>query len=509
MRRALPSVTQAAIALLTTLVSAGPMSAATFLADSSTYKTPLSQLSPGDTLLLAPGIYNDLNTSPGLPFFGVHGQPGAPIVICGADTLHPPVFYGRSTHNTIRFDDASYVTIRYVTVDGRSAGGDAVKAQGVAHHIVLERVVIYGVGASQQNVGISTKAPCWNWTIRGCEIREAGTGLYLGNSDGTDPFVAGIIENNLVVNTIGYNMQIKYQVDYTAEPGMPTGPSATIIRHNVFIKDGRASPDGTRPNVLVDGFAESGPGAGDHYEIYGNFFYYNASQPLFQASGRVHLHDNVLVNPAGSAVRFQAHDGKAVKTANVYNNTVYASGTGIALSGTASEHSAVIGNLVFAATPISGSYNVNEGNITDATANAATYVVNPSTSLGAMDFYPRAGQCTGAALDLSGFAQDLDYERDFNGSGKGGFLYRGAYAGDGANSGWDLDSTMKSAGGSAATVVTPSGSAAGALSAGAGCRLVVHRVRAAGVHVGRSAGAAPLLLDLRGRLVYGKSYRVW
>ncbi|MBD3242566.1 MAG: hypothetical protein GF331_18395, partial [Chitinivibrionales bacterium] len=100
--------------VLMALCLAAPSWAETYTADSSNYRNRLSQLGPGDTLLLAPGIYNDPNTTPGLPFFNVHGETGAPIVISGSDSTDRPVFHGRSTHNTVRFDDASHITIRHI-----------------------------------------------------------------------------------------------------------------------------------------------------------------------------------------------------------------------------------------------------------------------------------------------------------------------------------------------------------------------------------------------------------
>ncbi len=78
--------------------------------------------------------------------------------------------------------------------------------------------------------------------------------MYLGNSDGTMPFFASVIENNLIQNTIGYNLQIKHQLSRPYIAGMPTAPTSTIIRNNVFIKDDQPSPDGDRPNAMVGGF---------------------------------------------------------------------------------------------------------------------------------------------------------------------------------------------------------------------------------------------------------------
>ena len=61
-----------------------------FYGNPSNYLTLLRGLSAGDTLFLEPGTYNDPNDVPGLPFFGIHGLPGAPIVVAGTDPQNRP-----------------------------------------------------------------------------------------------------------------------------------------------------------------------------------------------------------------------------------------------------------------------------------------------------------------------------------------------------------------------------------------------------------------------------------
>src|SRR5262249_5346580 len=156
-----------------------------------------------------------------------------------------------------------------------------------AHHITLERLTIRGHGNNQQIVGISTKCPAWNWTIRGNTIVGAGTGMYLGDSNGSAPFVAGLIERNVVVDSTGYSLQIKHQVARPEVPGMPAGRNTTVIRHNVFAKPNSRAPEAARPSVLVGHFPREGRGADDHYVIYGNFFYQNRNEALFQGEGNV------------------------------------------------------------------------------------------------------------------------------------------------------------------------------------------------------------------------------
>mgnify|MGYP001816350348 CR=1 FL=1 len=443
------------VALLTT-TTATAHGAETFVADPAAtdgptyYRTLLSRLQPGDTLVLRAGTYRQrLNLN------GLKGTAEAWITIAGPERGDPAIITTDSTCcNTVQLGDSAYIALRHLTIDSNSeslgVSIDAINAKGQpTHDITVEDCVIQGVGLHQQTVGISTKSTAWNWTIRRNRIIGAGTGIYLGNSDGSAPFVAGTIENNLFVDTIGYNMQIKHQNPYSQLEGMPEGPNRTVIRDNVFLKRiaQSATPSGKiagpRPNLLVGGFPGSGPGSADIYEIYGNFLYRNPDgEGLIQATGRVSIHDNVFIGPAWSAIFLTDHN-VPLEFATIYNNTIYAVDNGILLGNAARETSAAIGNLIFADNPISRPLAEQRHNITAAVADAADYVSNPSTTLGEMDLYPLIGAAEGAAMDLSAFVGDTGYSVDFNGHSKGHFRFRGAYAGEGRNPGWRLGAGMK------------------------------------------------------------------
>ena len=420
---------------------APPAAAADINADPSTYNSLLPSLTPGDTLHLAAGHYPLLSIS------NMNGAPSAWITITGAPGDPPPTIVDADPGpccNTVEITNSSYVAIENLTIDGHAIDGAfGISAKGGANNLVHDiRIegcsLINFAPGSQQHDGISTKTPTWGWIIRRNKVLGAGTGLYLGNSDGNDPFIGGLIEDNLIENPIGYCMEIKWQLPRPQVMGMPTNPTTTIIRNNVFIKNDDPSPDGDRPNLLVGGFPDTGPGASDRYEIYGNVFFHNPRESLFQGSGRVTLHDNVFVDAPGErAMLFRDHD-LPLKLAYAYDNTIYGTAIGIDFGSAAPQGDAVAGNLVFAETPITGLIANQHDNLTDTVANAALYVKAPSTTLGQMDFYPLAGQCMAASTDESLVANDTDYALDFNCTPRGSFTYRGAYAGSGANPGWSL-----------------------------------------------------------------------
>lgn len=448
------------------LTFAGVAHAGDVNADPSTFQAALASLKPGDTLHLAAGTYPHLTVS------DRNGTAGSPIVIEGASPSSggATIIVGDASHNTVEIVRSSYLVLRGLTIDSKGLDGvfglsakDG--ASNVVHHVTIEKCHFVGQNANQQTVAISTKTPTWGWILRDNVIDGAGTGLYLGNSDGSYPFVAGVIEGNVIRNTIGYNGQIKFQTAWPAGIGLPTGPNRTVIRNNVFLKNDQPSPDGDRPNLLIGGSPTTGPGSTDLYEIYGNLFFHNPREALLQVAGRVTIHDNVFVDASSPAIVAQNHD-VPLAMARVYHNTIYTKNGGIHFGSAATESSLVFGNLVFAATPIDGSIGTSRDNLVDAFANAASYVASPSFTLGAMDFYPRTGKATGAAVALGAAASDTDFDKDFNGTSKGGFLFRGAYAGEGKNPGWAPVDGPKGGGSSAPVDAGPTADAATAGDAG-------------------------------------------
>lgn len=425
-------------------------SATVYQGNPSNYRGLVSQLRPGDVLQLAAGTYNDQ-----LPITGLNGTAGAPIAIRGPQTGAPALFRASDCCNTVQFNNASYVEVSYLTLDGTGTNGAfGVDSRNATHHITVSDLVILNYGADQQNCGISTKGPAWNWIVRRNRIVGAGTGMYFGSSDGSFPFVAGLIENNVVLDTLGYSLQVKQQNPRPTNIGMPTGTSRTIIRNNVFSKSSNSSGGSlARPNVLVGHLPLSGPGQDDVYDIYGNFFYENPSEALFQGEGNIGLYNNLFVSSTGSAVNIVPHNA-VPRAVTVFQNTVVAAGRGIYVTGGSSGYvQRIVGNAVFASPAISGPNQ--SGNIVAPYGSAHLYVNEPFAGIGALDLYPLPNMLTGAGIDASALTAYTDWNRDFNGTARNQ-TFRGAYSGAGTNPGWRLALAIKP--GPGATVVIDSDS---------------------------------------------------
>jgi hypothetical protein len=403
----------------------------TIQATPSNYRSLIAGLLPGDRLLLAAGTYGHL------PLHGKNGEPGKCIVIEGPASGSPALFTGSDSWNIISLKDASYITLRNLSLDGLGKSGDGVKAEATAvsvHHVLIEGLSFKNFNAVQ-GVAISTKAPAWNWVVRGTTITSTYTGMYFGNSDGQDETANFLVEHNLVHGTLGYNVQFKHQLGRNTSIGMPS-TGTTIIRHNTFSKEtGSITGPDARSNLLVGHWPLSGAGSSDIYQIYGNVFYQNPTEALFQGEGNLAFHDNLLVNRTSYGVNIQPHNS-VPRRIDIYNNTVVVgSGTGIRIAGADAAYTQrVVGNAVFAPTPLTGGQQSN--NVTGTYAAASTYLNNPMAALGSgLDLYPKTGQLQGTAIDHSVFSGLLEYDRDFNGRSRVA-TYRGAYSGDGVNPGW-------------------------------------------------------------------------
>jgi hypothetical protein len=376
-----------------------------------TYRDVLKGLAPGDHVHLMPGAYKD-----GLPLHHLNGTPQAPIMLSGPKEEPRAIFLARQGHNTISIINSSYVTVSNLDIDGRNLPVSGVKCEGHAdwaHHITLDGLRIRGHGRHQQTVAISTKCPAWGWVIRNNKILGSGTGLYLGDSDGGAPFIAGLIERNLIVDTLGYNLQIKHQQRRNMLPGMPTGPSTTIIRHNVFSKRQPRPKEIARPNVLVGHWPLSGPGADDLYAVYGNFFYENPDESLFQGEGNIALYNNLFVNHFGDAIRIQPHND-IPRDVSIFCNTIMARNTGVVVArglGSSAYHQWVIANIVFARSPIRGA--PQEKNLTGMPDEADNYLVDPFASPGQMNLAARGLKVREEAQKLFDYPDAaLDFDGD-------------------------------------------------------------------------------------------------
>ncbi len=406
-RRALRSALASALVAWVLGSPADPVRAAEFRVGPDRYQDAVRTLRPGDTLRLEPGIYVH-----GLDIHRVVGTADKPIAIVGAQGALRSVLVARRGRNTISIVDSAFVRIADLDVEGSNVPIDALKAEGTsrfAHDIVVEGLRIARFAGSQQNVGISTKCPAWNWTIRGNRIEDVGTGLYLGDSDGSAPFVRGVIEGNVVSGTRGYAMQVKHQRGWPAVLDALAGSGETIIRYNTFDKRKHGSRGSmARPNLLLGHWPLAGRGANERYLVYGNLFLDNPTEALLQAEGNVTLYNNVFVNRYGDGVAFREHHDIPREIVFV-RNTVIAQGIGVLLRSAAADARQVIaGNAIFAASVEPSA--IAHGNVVRAYDDASAYFRRFSASSDDYDLTPRAGRLADVAQRRFEGLPDIDLD---------------------------------------------------------------------------------------------------
>lgn len=427
------------------LIVALPASAETLEGRPENYVRMVKSLKPGDTLKLQPGVYLH-----GLSLHNIDGLPGKRITIEGPKSGDPALFLAHRGRNTVSLKNASYITIRNLMLDGQKLDADAVKAEGpsrYAHHITLENLHITNHDGDQQIVGISTKCPAWDWVVRGNVIDGAGTGMYFGQSDGSAPFIGGVIEGNVIRNTIGYNIEIKQQKPRKHVPGMPQNTQVTILRYNVFSKaGGGATGHLARPNVLLGYQPQKGPGRFDRYLVYGNLFYQNPTEALFQATGRVAVYSNLFVNTVGvgRAVMIMRHKGVDPKSVDIFQNTILASDIGIAVwDADRDERQWVAGNAIFARKPTTGRMDRGR-NVVGTLSQAGEYLEAPRSPIGKLNLYPRPGKLRRPEIPAGALIGYPDAGKDFAGNPRK-VGYAGAYASTGDGHGSTLRIARRSA----------------------------------------------------------------
>lgn len=451
------------VALIT--LSNTQTSASTITATPSNYASFIPSLIPGDVLYLSPGNYtNSLN------IYSVTGTALSPITITGS-SLMTTFFDGKSGANTVSIKNSSYVIIKNLVIDGHSipCTGDAIKAENggsalfFAHHITIDGCDIKGYDGgnvscdAQQHVGISTKCAAWDWVVKNNKIDNVGTGMYFGNSDGTQPFVNGIVEFNVITNTIGYNVEFKRQLDTVRNHFSGTNVNGkTIVRHNTFSKGANSSSTGgfQRPVVLFGYWPSVGVGVNDYYEAYGNLFYNNPVESMLQFTGNVNFYDNVIINHYAisssfyNAILIRDHYGVQPKNIKIFHNTIWTkySDGGIKLQNPNPSYSQycydnAVFNDVTPSTGVTG-FTLALDNVTDSYTNAANYIQSASTTLSLTNMQPLVGQLTGTTTPSSIFSTYTDFNNDFNGCTYG-WNYRGAYGATGAASPWQLQMNKK------------------------------------------------------------------
>jgi len=142
------------------------------VSDRDALRRAIERAGPGTTIRVAPGRY-----AGGLFFRGLRGEPGAPVVIRGADPGRPPTFEGGSFG--FQLSKVAHVELRDLVVAKVSANGINVDDGGdldePSHHVVLRDLTIRDVGPDGNHDGIKLSGLA-DFRVEGCTLERWGAG---------------------------------------------------------------------------------------------------------------------------------------------------------------------------------------------------------------------------------------------------------------------------------------------------------------------------------------------
>lgn len=320
---------------------ARPATAATItVTPGDNINSKINSMSPGDTLLLAPGIYTKASGTMMLITNKV-GTASAWFVMRAAAPNTVKIL-GNSGQNMCEMRNSAYWRFENLEFDGRNLSDDGIKCTintGNAntdwcHDIIIDTCHIHNL----TNACVNTQVTVWNLTVQNCWLHDCNLAGYLGSPDHVRQMINLVFQHNLIERTIGYGVQVKAQ---EVRSGLTLGTTAGLeftswgwlIKDNVFM---RTSPPATtgRPNLLVDAAPASGSGSDDLATIEGNVVLAQTADGTgdnaFQLSGNLRIVNNVLMNTkaAGlSAIRIGLHDSTYPRHLEIINNTVFIDGS--------------------------------------------------------------------------------------------------------------------------------------------------------------------------------------
>ena len=140
------------------------------VADDASLRAALRSARPGTRVQIAPGRYQ-----PGVYLHSLAGTAGEPIVIEGADPRNPPLFAGGG--ESLHLAACAYVTLRNIAAEGQSENGinfdDGGDFDRPAHHIVLEKIRVSGVGPTGNHDAIKLSG-LEDFVVRDCVLEGWG-----------------------------------------------------------------------------------------------------------------------------------------------------------------------------------------------------------------------------------------------------------------------------------------------------------------------------------------------
>ena len=254
--------------------------------DSSELSKALGALTPGTTLLLAPGTYRG-----NVYLRDVAGRAGHPIVIQGADASRPPVFEGGS--QAFHLANCSHITLKNMIVRGFPTNGinidDGATFETPAHHIVVENVTIINTGPTGNHDALKLSGVD-HFQVRKCRFEGwGGSGIDMVGCH------HGVVEDCTFVGRKGFSQSNAVQLKGATEAVLVQCCRFEHVGHRAINLGGSTGLPYFRPKV-PDYEARN-------ITVAGNVFVGSMAPVAWVTSHGGHVHHNTIVMPENWVLR--------------------------------------------------------------------------------------------------------------------------------------------------------------------------------------------------------------
>jgi len=282
---------------------------------SSQLQAAIQNLTPGTSILLAPGTYEG-----NIYVQRAAGAEQAPIVIAGTDPNSPPVFSGG--RQAIHLSDCSHLILKNLKVVGFPSNGinidDGGSFETPAHHITLENVTILQTGPEGNHDALKMSGVD-HFTVRRCHFEGwGGSGIDMVGCH------HGVIEDCTFVGREGFSQSNAVQ--------LKGGTEDVLVQTNFFKNAGQRAVNLGGSTGLQFFRPKVGDYEAKNITIAGNRFVGGQTPIAWVTAHGGHVHHNTIVRPENWILRIlqetkdsrfrPCHDGLFENNLIIYDSRI-------------------------------------------------------------------------------------------------------------------------------------------------------------------------------------------
>ncbi len=283
--------------------------------NSSELRAAVRDLTPGTTIVLAPGDYQGNSYVQ-----GAAGTEQAPIVIAGADPNRPPVF--SEGGQAIHLADCSHLILKHLKITGFPGNGinidDGGSFETPAHHITLENVTILQTGPEGNHDALKMSGVD-HFTVRRCHFEGwGGSGIDMVGCH------HGVIEDCTFVGREGFSQSNAVQ--------LKGGTENVLVQTCLFKNAGERAVNLGGSTGLQFFRPKVGDCEAKNITIAGNRFVGGSAPIAWVTADGGYVHHNTIVCPEDWILRIlqetkdprfrPSHDGVFEDNLIIYNSRI-------------------------------------------------------------------------------------------------------------------------------------------------------------------------------------------